>query len=72
MIYEIVRKESSEKDQRILVIVSYTSNNKVKEAETSYPFYTQGHNHQSCFYFHHGEMSIRGLTSNDDKCSIHS
>lgn len=31
-------KESAEKDQRILVIVSYTSKNKVKEAEMSYPF----------------------------------
>ena len=54
------------------MIVSYKSKNKVKEAEASYPFYTQGHNHQSGFFFHHGEMSIYGMMSNDDKCSIHS
>lgn len=52
-------------------MVSYTSKNKGKEAETSYPFYTQGHNHWSGFSFHHGEMSIHGLMSNDDKYSIH-
>lgn len=46
MIYEIKWKELSEKDQRVLVMVSYISKNtKVKEAETSYPFCPQGHNH---------------------------
>lgn len=45
MIYEIKWKELSENNQRVLVMVSYTSKNKVKEAETSYPFFTQGHNH---------------------------
>ena len=36
----------------MLVMVSYTSKNKEKEAETSYLFYTQGHNHQSGFLFY--------------------
>lgn len=66
-----MRYESAEKDQRMLVMVSYTSKNKEKEAETSYLFYTQGHNHQSGLFFYHGEMSIHGLMSNDDKYSIH-
>lgn len=41
VIYEIMRKESADKDQRIFVMLSYAS---VPEAEMSCPFYTEGHN----------------------------
>lgn len=53
-------------------MVPYTSKNKLKEAEMSYPFNTQGYNHRSSFYFHPGKISIYRLMSNDDKCSIRS
>lgn len=69
MIYETMKKELAEKDQRVLVIVSYTSKNKQKGQRRATLFYTQGYT-LTQFFFDHGEVSIHGTMNNNDKCSI--